>query len=84
MSDQKTVEDQVVILDYNRYENTVFRRCKIVYRGGGVPILHNNTFESCEWIFENEALNTVMFLSAIARSTPSGKEFVVTGILGLK
>ena len=63
---RKIVENEVVNLDYKTFQHTEFRRCKLVYAGGRMPILVDNRFVDCEWLFVGEAQNTVEFLKALA------------------
>lgn len=83
MAARSIVRGETIILDYKDYRDTDFIECVIVYRGGRPPTLLNNNFTSCEWAFENEALNTVSFLHGLGRSSASAKEFVIQTLLGL-
>ena len=64
----KTVENEVVRIDYGVFQNTEFRNCKLVYAGGRPPIMVQNRFVDCEWIFMGEAQNTVDLLKGLAAS----------------
>lgn len=79
---RKEVRNQVVQLDYADLRDTDYKNCKLVYKGGFPPVLVNCTFDSCEFIFENEALNTVRFIAGLAQNE-GGKELVLGSFLGL-
>jgi hypothetical protein len=64
----KIVENEIVRLDFGTFQQTEFRNCKLVYAGGRPPIMVQNNFVDCEWVFVGEAQNTVDFLKALARS----------------
>ncbi|WP_139218705.1 hypothetical protein [Roseivivax halotolerans] len=80
MNDKRTVKGDVVVLDYADLRNTRYERCKMIYRGGRPPTLVNNDFVECEWIFENEAQNTLRFLKALVEG---GGEDLVLASLGV-
>jgi hypothetical protein len=64
----KTVENEVVRIDYGVFQNTEFRNCKLVYAGGRPPIMVANRFIDCEWVFTGEAQNTIDLLKGLANS----------------
>lgn len=63
---KQLIKNQQVILDGAHYRNKKFENCKLIYSGGKVPSLINNEFNECEWVFENEARNTLQFLRQLA------------------
>jgi hypothetical protein len=65
---QKLLENQIVQLDFGTFQHTEFRNCKLVYAGGRPPLMVNNSFVDCEWVFVSEAQNTVSFLKMLASS----------------
>lgn len=79
---RKEVRGEVVQLDYADLRDTNYINCKLVYKGGSPPILVNCTFDTCEFVFENEALNTIRFIAGIANSS-GGQELVLHKFLGL-
>lgn len=72
----KLVENQIVKLDFGSFQHTEFRRCKLVYAGGRPPLLVDNNFVDCEWVFVGEAQNTVEFLKALVRAGGGFEELV--------
>ena len=60
-ADKKSIKGEVIILDYKDLRNTRFERYTMVFRGGRPPPLVNNDFIDCQWVFENEAQNTLVF-----------------------
>jgi hypothetical protein len=81
-SPKETVENKVIFLDYATLQNKRLLNCKLVYTGGRPPILNDNEFVECEFIFEGPALNTANFMRALAHGV--GKEFVLQMMLGIK
>jgi hypothetical protein len=79
---EKVVENEIVKLDYGTFQNTEFRRCKLVYAGGRPPLMAGNRFLECEWVFVGEAQNTVEFLKALARSGGGFHELVSRTLFG--
>lgn len=80
MSERKTIEGELVRLDYAMIRDTDFFRCKLVFEGGRPPQLDNVSVNECEFIFEGPARNTHNFLILLAHAEP---ELVVKGMLGL-
>jgi len=81
MTNQKTVvRGETVILDYKTLSDTRYENCRLVYRGGRPPSLVNNDFIDCEWLFENEAANTVAFLKALYTGGAQGLILATLGI----
>lgn len=80
MVDKETIKNRAIVLDYSEHRSTRFERCKLIYRGGQPPILIDNDFIECTWLFENEAQNTLEFLRGLAKG---GGEDFVEYLLGL-
>jgi hypothetical protein len=54
-------------MDGNRFDKCVFRDAVLVYSGGRPPILFNNDFARCSFLFEGEAANAIRFLTGMRR-----------------
>ncbi len=80
---RKEVKNEVVHLDYADLRDTNYTDCKLVYKGGTPPAIGDCTFLRCSFIFENEALNTMQFLLALASGT-GGRDLVLRQFLGIK
>lgn len=78
----KTIEGEIVKLDYGEFRNTIFKNCKMIYAGGRPPTLVNNDFLNCEWIFEGEAQNTVLFLKTMYESGGGFEKLIKVTIFG--
>jgi hypothetical protein len=78
----KTINGQIVKLDYGEFHDTKFINCKMTYGGGRPPTLVGNSFKDCEWIFEGEAQNTVLFLKAMYDSGGGFQDIVKGTIFG--
>ena len=72
--------EETVHLDGGEFNDTQFIRCKIVYSGGGVPLLKNNLFIDCEWFFEGAAGNTIKFLRDRIDDGKGGETFVLSSL----
>jgi hypothetical protein len=81
MTEKEYVTEQVVLLDYKRFENISFNRCRLVYSGGMPPELINVDILNCEFLFDGSAKNTLEFMTLLARSGEA--ELVVKHMLGL-
>lgn len=82
MSNRPEIKDQIVQLDYQTLQDTIYRECKLVFKGGRPPIMTGCDFIDCEFILEGEAMNTLFFLGSIAHS--GADALVVNDLLGLK
>lgn len=54
--------NQDVVLDGNSYESCTMTDCRLVYRGGALPVLKNNVITGSTWAFEDAAQRTANFL----------------------
>ena len=78
----KTIEGEIVKLDYADFRDTEFKNCKMIYAGGRPPTLVNNGFTNCEWISEGEAQNTVLFLKSMYDSGGGFEKLIKVTIFG--
>ncbi|WP_455204873.1 hypothetical protein [Kaarinaea lacus] len=51
-----------VTWDFNTYVDCEFTNCKLIYKGGALPVLENCTFDNCEFVLTDRAENTVNYL----------------------
>ena len=58
----ETFINTTIELDGNEYDGCDFKNCTIIYRGGELPSLANCSFGSPNFIFEDSAQNTLVFL----------------------
>ena len=63
----KRFEGEEVELDGNRFEGCVFRNCRLVYSGGGLPDLVGNNFEHCHFKLEGAAKHTIAFCRMLVK-----------------
>lgn len=73
-------KNETIALDDAKLYDTEFQHCEFVYRGGNPPVLVGNTFVNCQWLFEDEAAQTVDFLKALHHG---GLETLVLATLGI-
>lgn len=61
----KTFEQTRVPIDGVRFEDCTFKQTKLIFRAEGSVEFDRCTFDACEWVFEEAALSTLRFLSAL-------------------
>jgi hypothetical protein len=60
--EDSTFAHEPVQMDGNTYRNCRFEQCTLIYSGGEIPRLENNSFTECRWVFDGAALRTMAFL----------------------
>lgn len=85
MSDveKEIIKGEQITLDYGEFRNKRFEACKIIYKGGRPPILVENDFIGCDFIFENEAANTLNLLRGMVHGGEGGEDLVLQ-MLGIQ
>jgi uncharacterized protein YjbI with pentapeptide repeats len=68
-------------VDGNQYNNCNFAKCKLVYRGGKIPIFRNSNFDECSWYFADEAGNTLTFVRSMIRAGGGFRDVVFDTLL---
>lgn len=58
-------ERTLINFDDNEYIGCTFNACSLVYSGGVLPTLQNNTFDGCSWEFAGAAQRTLQFLNGL-------------------
>jgi hypothetical protein len=61
----QTLADTEAVMDGNVYLGCTFERCKMIYRGGGIPHIADCRFEECTWQFEEAAERTILFMKLL-------------------
>ncbi|GAA3271383.1 hypothetical protein [Sphingomonas yabuuchiae] len=77
---QKVVQGEIVELDGAALFDTIYLGCRLVYKGGPLPILNNVTFQESNFIFAGDAFNTAQFMRMMVSA---GAADVVKGMVGL-
>lgn len=54
-----------VNLDGNAYTNCRFVKCRLLFSGGGIPLISGCEFRDCRWQFGGTAANTIAFLAGL-------------------
>jgi len=73
----KHYQDATEVVDGNKYDMCTFNGCKIVYRGGQIPIFSGCRLDRCAWFFEDSARRTIDLLRGLYNGTgPGGREFI--------
>ncbi len=57
--------NEPINLDDNTYIGCTFSHCEIIYSGGAIPTLTNNSFSDCSWTFDGAAARTLAFMAAL-------------------
>lgn len=52
-------------LDGETYSDCEFKKCRLVYAGGEVPVFQDCKFDDCEWRFEEAAGRTLEHLKVV-------------------
>ena len=76
-SNRAVLRDVTEVLDGNVYNQCVFTNCKMVYRGGQIPLLRQCTFNDCSLHFEDAARRTLDLLKGMYQGFgPMGRKIV--------
>lgn len=74
--EQRVFEGQTVVLDGETFQVCEFRNCRLVYKGAGIVTMDRCNIADCQFVFEDAALRTVMFMQGLYRSSPAGQKFI--------
>jgi len=66
--------EQSIVIDGDEYIGCTFSRCKLVYAGGTLPMLVNNSYKDCQWAFDGPAARTIQFMGLLY--TGGGKSVI--------
>jgi hypothetical protein len=61
-----------VRLDGNAFVGCSFNNCVLVYGGGPLPVMINNSLKDVRWDFREAASNTIQFMTAIYHGMGEG------------
>lgn len=56
---------ETVVLDGQAFEDCEFRGCRMVFRGGELPIFQQCKFDDCDWRFEDAAGRALAFMKQV-------------------
>lgn len=69
--------DEDIHIDEARYVDCVFRNCRIIFTGKPLPGFENCSFDSCQWVFDGPAENTIQYFAALYTGLgPGGRELM--------
>jgi len=77
----KDWDNESIVIDGNRYSQCTFKSCKLIYRGGDIPIFEGCKLDFCQWIWEDAALRTIGFLRGVHSGLGPGGLRVVDDVL---
>jgi hypothetical protein len=66
--ERENFESTRVELDGNRFFGCEFNKCQLVYRGGEFPVLRDSNVSQCQWVMDDAASRTLLFLHALRAS----------------
>jgi hypothetical protein len=72
----KTFENKRVELSDGRFHGCTFKNCELVYRGEPSPTFQDNEFIDSTFVFRDDAIRTLYFLSNIYHAGEGGREIV--------
>ncbi len=72
----QTFENERIELADNRYHHCVFRNCELVFDGHRSPTFADNEFVDSVFVFTDQAIRTLYFLSNIYHAGDGGRQVV--------
>ena len=76
----ETFENRRIPIDGVRFEDCTFARTKLIYYGERPVEFSGCTFDSCTWVFEGAANETLQFLSTLSLGLGQDGQNLVTAI----
>jgi hypothetical protein len=69
-----------ITLGANTFTGCTFRNCRVVFDGTpGLKLRANKFKENIQWVFDNHAANTILFLTMMYESEGGGGRELVEG-----
>ena len=78
----KTFAKTTEILDGNSYSECRFESCRLIFRGGTLPVIARCHFENCQWSFEDAAERTLVFMRQLYHGMGPGGVELIEATLG--
>lgn len=78
MASAMNYTQETVLLDGETFDGCEFKRCRMVYAGGEVPVFEGCRFEDCDWRFEGAAGRTLEHLKVV---WGAGAKALVQGLI---
>ena len=72
----QTFENERIELSQGRFHGCTFINCELVYRGEPSPTFQDNEFIDSTFVFRDDAIRTLYFLSNIYHAGEGGREIV--------
>jgi hypothetical protein len=66
--EKEQLVDRSIVVDGSEYVGCTFVRCEIIFAGGSLPVLANNSFRDCRWVFDGPSARTIQFMAALYRN----------------
>ena len=77
--DGQTRQDETIEMDGGSFTGAQLIRCRLIYRGGAIPLIGNLTLTESVWEFRDAAATTLVMLSAIGCVNPSWASQLLLG-----
>jgi hypothetical protein len=74
------ITDENVKVDGKTFRNCRFVNCRIIYAGGKVPEFTDCVFESCQWVFDGPAENTIQYFALLSNGLGLGGRELIEGV----
>lgn len=71
-----TFENSTEVIDGNEYESCEFRNCRIVYRGGELPLMRYCNFIAPQFFMEDAAQRTMLLLQNVYHAGDWGMRII--------
>ena len=68
----RTLEALTIVLDGKRFVRCQVVRCRLIYKGGKLPIFEDTRLIDCNFLMKDAAANTLSFLGVLYRNGESG------------
>jgi hypothetical protein len=77
----KDWDNATIEIDDNRFTQCSFNGCKLIYRGGGIPLFEGCKLDFCTWHWDDGALRTIEFLRGIHSGLGADGQRIVDSVL---
>lgn len=76
LHDMKTFNGEKVQLDDGIFDTCTFEGCTIIYCGGTLPLMRSCTFNNCQFVLDEAAGNTLIYLAHLHKFGNGGATIV--------
>ncbi len=80
----QTYNNVEIEIDGNHYENCTFNNCRLIYRGGALPIMANCKQIGGGYDFDDAALRTIDLMNQLYNAGTQGREMIERTIKAIR